>query len=74
MGAGSDSLTQYLAEKLLYVAATSHEVEPGQLKLEWLCNLSTWRFITVGIMHYVLRDKGNHDNDDDDDDARMAPR
>ncbi len=66
LAAGSDSLAQYLAEKPLYVAASSQEAEPGQLRSEWLCNSPSWRCITVGIMHYVLRDNGNHDNDDDD--------
>jgi hypothetical protein len=73
LAAGSDSLAQYLAEKPLYVAASSQEAEPGQLKLEWLCNSPSWRFITVGIMHYVLRDNGNHHEDDDDDDDPSHP-
>jgi hypothetical protein len=67
LAAGSDGLARYLAEKPLYLAASSQEAEPGQLKLEWLCNSPSWRFITLGIMHYVLRDNGNHDDDDDDD-------
>jgi hypothetical protein len=66
LGAGKDGLARYLAEKPLFVAATSHEVEPGQLKLEWLCKSPSWRFITAGIMHYVLRDHGDDDNNDDD--------
>jgi len=40
LGTSSNRMAWYLAEKRLYVAATIHEVEPGQLKLEWLCNLS----------------------------------
>jgi len=68
LAGGNDGLTRYLAEKPIYLADSSQTVEPGQLKLEWLCNSPTWRFITAGIMHYVLRDNGNHDDDDDDDD------
>ena len=64
LAAGSDGLARYLAEKPLYLAASSQEAEPGQLKLEWLCNSPSWRFITLGIMHYVLRDNRNHDDDD----------
>jgi len=64
LAAGSDGLARYLAEKPLYLAASSQEAEPGQLRLEWLCNSPSWRFITLGIMHYVLRDNGNHDDDD----------
>jgi hypothetical protein len=69
LAGGNDGLTRYLAEKPIYLADSSQTVEPGQLKLEWLCNSPTWRFITAGIMHYVLRDNGNHDDDDDDDDV-----
>jgi len=45
LAAGSDGLARYLAEKPLYLAASSQEAEPGQLRLEWLCNSPSWRFI-----------------------------
>ena len=48
---------KYLTEKLEFVAANSNEAKPGQLKLEWLCNSSSWKFITARLQQYVLREE-----------------
>jgi hypothetical protein len=52
---------RFLAEKPSFLAADDdgggREVQPGQLKLEWLCNSSSWVFITAGVQQYVLRDE-----------------
>jgi hypothetical protein len=39
---------KYLEEKRHFVASIDNggEVNPGQLKLEWICQSSSWRFIT----------------------------
>jgi hypothetical protein len=54
---GGEGYARFFAKKPLFLAADSQEVQPGQLKLEWLCNLSSWKFITMGVQQYVLRDK-----------------
>ena len=60
---------KYLEEKRHFVASSDNggEVNPGQLKLEWICQSSSWRFITCGVQHYVLREEEDDDDDDDDD-------
>ena len=62
-GGDYDSYARFLAEKPLFLAVDSQEVQPGQLKLEWLCNSSSWKFITAGVQQYVLRDKEDSDCD-----------
>jgi hypothetical protein len=55
-----DGYARFLAEKPSFLAADDddgQEVQPGQLKLEWLCNSSSWEFITPGVQQYVLIDK-----------------
>ena len=52
----------YLEEKSHFVAKDSQNVHPGQLKLEWICNLPSWKFITCGLQNYILREE--EDNDD----------
>jgi len=37
--------------------------EPGCLKMVWLCNSASWKFVTAGLQQYVLRE--DSDNDDD---------
>ncbi len=47
---------QYFREKAYWIAANHQEARPGQLKLEWICNSPSWKFITYGVLHYVLRE------------------
>jgi len=58
----NDGYARFLAEKQSFLAADDNdgqEVQPGQLKLEWLCNSSSWEFITAGVQQYVLRDSSD---------------
>jgi len=59
LAASSQDYAKYLEEKPFFVASNSQEVKPGQLKLEWICNSPSWKFITGGIQHYVLREEEN---------------
>jgi hypothetical protein len=44
----------YLAEKPLYMAHHPDQAKPGLAKLEWLCNIPNWQFITMMTQHYAL--------------------
>jgi hypothetical protein len=45
----------YLAEKPLYMAHhPDGQAKPGLAKLEWLCNIPNWQFITMMTQHYAL--------------------
>jgi hypothetical protein len=47
----------YLAEKPLYIVHHPDgggQSQPGLAKLEWLCNLPRWQFITPMIQNYAL--------------------
>ncbi len=55
---------RYLQEKSHFVAKDSQNIYPGQLKLEWICNSPSWKFITCRLQNYILREE--EDNDDDD--------
>ena len=45
----------YLAEKPLYmVHHPDGQSQPGMAKLEWLCNIPNWQFITMMTQHYAL--------------------
>ena len=44
----------YLAEKPRYLVNHPGQAQPGIAKLEWLCNVPNWEFITIGTQHYAL--------------------
>jgi hypothetical protein len=47
----------YLAEKPLYMVQHPDgggHPQPGMAKLEWLCNIPNWQFITMMTQHYAL--------------------
>ncbi len=49
------AVENYLAEKLLYlVHHPGGQAQPGLAKLEWLCNIPRWQFITPMIQNYAL--------------------
>jgi len=58
MSTDSQGYLDYIVEKSQFVAGdNSQAVEPGYLKLEWLCKSASWKFITAGIQQYVLREE-----------------
>jgi len=49
------AVENYLAEKPLYlVHHPGGQAQPGLAKLEWLCNIPNWQFITPMIQNYAL--------------------
>ncbi len=65
---------KYLEEKRHFVASSDNggQVNPGQLKLEWICQSSSWRFLTCGVQHYVLREEEEEEDDNDDKEGKEA--
>jgi len=53
--ADQGAVENYLAEKPLHlVPHPGGPAQPGMAKLEWLCNLPRWQFITPMIQNYAL--------------------
>jgi hypothetical protein len=53
--AGEKSTVEnYLAEKPLYLVNHPGQASPGLAKMEWLCNVPNWQFITLTTQHYAL--------------------
>jgi hypothetical protein len=48
------NVESYLAEKPLYMVHHPDQAKPGLAKLEWLCNIPNWQFITLMTQHYAL--------------------
>ncbi len=65
---------KYLEEKRHFVASRDNgdQVNPRQLKLEWICQSSSWRYITCGVQHYVLREDEEEEDADDDKEGKEA--
>ena len=52
--AEKSTLESYLPEKPLYLVNHPGQAKPGVAKLEWLCNVPSWEFITLTTQHYAL--------------------
>jgi hypothetical protein len=53
--ADQGAVENYLAEKPFHlVQHPGGQAQPGLAKLEWLCNLPRWQFITPMIQNYAL--------------------
>jgi hypothetical protein len=60
---GPRDYDRYLQEKSHFVAKDSRKVYLGQLKLEWICNSPSWKFITCRLQKYILREEEDNDNE-----------
>jgi len=60
--AEKSTLESYLPEKPLYLVDQPGQAKPGVAKLECLCNVPCWEFITLTTQHYALV-TGNDEND-----------
>jgi hypothetical protein len=52
--AEKSTVENYLAEKPFYMVNHPGQAKPGLAKLEWLCNIPNWQFITLMTQHYAL--------------------
>ncbi len=70
--ASTGDYAQYLREKAHWVADNCQEAQPGQLKLEWICNLPSWKFITCAVQHYVLREEEQAQQEEKEEDTHAS--
>jgi hypothetical protein len=52
--AKKSTVESYLAEKPRYLFNHPGQAKSGIAKLEWLCNVPNWEFITLTTQHYAL--------------------
>jgi hypothetical protein len=52
--AEKSTVENYLAEKPFYMVNHPGQAKLGLAKLEWLCNIPNWQFITLITQHYAL--------------------